>query len=104
VAATATARRAFPPVGAQRLPQDLHLHGLASQQALQVTDAALQLAQSPRGHHLVIGLDGGLAALAHAPPPPEQQARRDAVQAATAETVIPGRIVSSTSRSFCSAV
>ena len=81
MAATATARRAFFPSGGERLLEDFDFHGLAAEQALQLTGAQFQITSITGCDDIVIGFDGDLTALGHELPPLEQQAWRDAVQA-----------------------
>lgn len=64
----------------QRLAEDLCLHGLAAEQALQLADLRLELADPAGRDHVVVRPDSLEATFGHAPPPSEQQAGRDAME------------------------
>ncbi|MBR0674534.1 hypothetical protein GXW76_25440 [Roseomonas soli] len=74
VAATASARRVFWASLFEGLAQDLGLHGLAAEQALELADTVLEFPQAADRDDLLVGPDRLLPALGHAPPPLEQQA------------------------------
>jgi hypothetical protein len=80
MAATASATRVFGARLFQRLAQDLGLHGLAAEQALQLAHLGLEFADPAGRDHVLVRPDGLEPAFGHEPPPPEQQAGGNAVQ------------------------
>ena len=68
------------PACSSALREALRFHGLAAKQALKLADLGLDLAQAARSNHILARPDRLEATLGHAPPPPEQQARGDAVE------------------------
>jgi hypothetical protein len=75
----AAATRVFPPRGIERLSQDLDLHRLATQQALEFPDLQLEFADAACSDDVLVRPDRLEASLGHTPPPPEQEAGGNAV-------------------------
>lgn len=66
--------------GFQGLAEDLGLHGLAAEEALELADAVLEFADAAHGDDLLVCPDRLVPTLGHAPPPLEQQAGGDAME------------------------
>jgi hypothetical protein len=62
------------------LAEDLGLHGLAAEQALQLAHLGLQLTHAAGGDDIVVRADRFETPFGHAPPPSEQKAGGDAVE------------------------
>ena len=62
----------------QRLLEDLVLHRLATEQAFEVTNSLLQIADARRADDVLVGLDRGMSAFQHPALPGKELRRRDA--------------------------
>ena len=70
-----------PPSSGQRFLENLHLQGLAAEQAFQRAPGLFQLAGAACGGDALIGPDRDLTTFGHQTPPAKQQAPSHALQA-----------------------
>ena len=82
----------------------LGFHSLAAEEAFEFAYFRLEFAGAACRDNVLVSPDRLLPTLGHAPPPLEQQLGETPWSRATAETVIPGCMVCSTSRTFSSPV
>jgi hypothetical protein len=85
-------------------PTTLACEGLQGLDELPNLGPVVQLTQPPCSDYVVIGLDRGPATLAHAPPHPNRMLGETPCGRAIAKIVMPGCMISSTNRNFCSAL